>query len=636
MWFNHIEALDKIQSISKKDNPLHVIRKELADVLSMTEKKSYQKVLDWVISSYEKATWYIEKRNLQFASPFINDYISKKSDDSEHDWSLSHEKEHKNTQYGIVKLIRESDSTWKYRVYKYTVKNGWNTKDIKKQYEKQIWWDTDGIKITDEYWKEYPSDKKFSKWTNVYIKVPKKESLEYLDKLDDDIKEKIKIQEDYISTECGKNKEVLENFNKQHPMWKDVEISFWIPVKEYEDIDKTLHSITEWQTLDPQKYEVVLLLNRPNNKTDFDKKTKEKILKFKLAHPEYSIHLFEHTFDFSDKAKMWEIYKLLWDTIIYRNVQRKNIKWMDMKKVRNLIMKTWWADSTEKNPDYLKNQIEKYSKIYNWKELIRLTWESRIPADVAQAYPLVEIDEFFQRFYDLEYVWWDPLKRDVWIWSYKAWGYCSAWWFEWDKYVQEDTWFVKRIKRKVASDPKCCMYHDKDFIWAVDNSTDRWICSIVHGIPYCDRYNWKSFKWKDDTKKIERNKWAVSKKWTKETECLELNVKNLWRDLSALYKQKFEKVYKKPEYSNKYKHFLDLHKNIKDNQKKEWLLSNVINPIIEKVLSKPDFMWLDKNDYSLLVDREWNPQIKFKESAIEKIKRIQQKKIRDWYYDYRK
>ena len=160
-----------------------------------------------------------------------------------------------------------------------------------------------------------------------------------LDKLDEDTKEKIQIQENYINSQTEDRKETLEEFNRQHPMWKDVEISFWIPVKEYKDIEKTLDSVTTNQTLDPKKYEVVILFNRPNDKTEFDKATEEKILKFILNHPEYNIHLFKHTFDFPEweGANLWEIYKLLWDTIVHRNTQRKNISWMDMKKV---IMET--------------------------------------------------------------------------------------------------------------------------------------------------------------------------------------------------------------------------------------------------------------------------------------------------------
>ena len=527
-------------------------------------------------------------------------------------------------------LENDKDRTWKYKVYSYVVKTWGQPKHIRSEYVKQIWWEIEWIKITDDKWVEYNENTNFKPNDKVFIKVP----LERLDNISEDIREKIKMQEDYIEWQKNSHKVILEKFNRESPMWKDVEISFWIPVDKYEDIDKTLASITTNQTIDPKRYEVVVLLNRPNNKIEFHKKTKEKILRFKAEHPEYNINIFEHTFNFGKETNMWEIYKLLWDTLIYRNIQRKNIKWMDMKKIRNLIVKRWGSDSTEKHPDYLKHQIEKYNQNFDGKELVRLAWESRIWAELAQTYPLIEIDEFFQRYYDLEFVHGDPLQRDVWLWSCKAWCYCAVWWTPSTK-VQEDTSFVSKIRDYVNKHKNdYCMYYDNNFIWATDNSTDRGICSMVHWIPYCRKYTW-SFKEWDKTKDIEWNTWAIRNKGKKETENLELTTKNLERDISALYQQR---LYFAKERSLNYKKYINTHewKLATTKTRDKRVLSHVVNPIMERVLSRSDFMWLDKNDYSLFVDSEWNPQIKFKESAIEKIKRIQQKKIRDWYYDYRK
>lgn len=460
------ESLDKIIKASKTNSTIEWFKKELISILSSTDSKHYEGVLNDIISEYDKN----KSINLQFASAYIDAYMEnpiKKTKKIE--WDII-------SAWKVI-LVRERDLSGENKVYKYKVAKWAYPRHIRKEFIRQIGWSNNNIKITNGKWISYPEERFFAKWDIVYIKVPIDTIFENLDK---DIKEKIKIQEDYILLQSEDYKELLKRFNENQPMWKNVEFSFWIPVKEYEDIDKTLESITTKQTLDPSKYEIVLLLNRPNAKIDFDKTTKDKIVKFKKAHPEYNIVLFEHTFNFKDKAKMGEIYKLLWDTIIYRNIQRKNIKWMDMNKIRNLIIKTWWADSTDKNPNYLQNQLEKYSKRYNWKELVRLTWESRIPSELAKAYPLIEIDEFFQRYYDLEYVWWDPLKRDVWIWSYKAWAYTSVKWFNGDAYIQEDTNFVKRIKKMVnENNDKICMHHDKNFVWAVDNSTDRGICARI-------------------------------------------------------------------------------------------------------------------------------------------------------------
>lgn len=665
MKLNHTEALNKIDKISKKNSPLVVIKKELMDVLSATDEKSYKQLLDWVVSSYDKATWYVQKRNLQFVSPLINEYINwdigKKHKQKEDN------KDNEDNNFGAVSLVREKDKEWKYKVYKYTVKKWGKPKNIINKYIRQIWWSRDGVIITDEKWKEYPDNKMFSSWDTVYIKVP----ISLIETIDEDTKEKIKIQEEYIENQDVSYKNLLEKFNKQHPMWKDVEMSFGIPVYRYEDIEKTLASITTNQKMDPKRYEVVLLLNRPSTEVDFDNETKEKILKFKLNNPGYNIHIFEHTFDFKkDKngkyiVNYWKLYKTLWDTIVYRNIQRNKIKWMDMKKIRNLIVKTWAADSTDKNPKYIENQLEKYGNDYSGKELVNLRWESRLPAKICKAYPLVEILEFFQRRFDAEYAGW-PLNRNVWIWSYKSWMYCDAKWFRWTWQEQwEDVALVKDIKKSIKKrNSEVTMYYDKDFVWAVDESCDRWIRAMVEkNRPYCDRYI--DQEWNTASKEKDWNKYAIDHKWSEKFRVLELTKQNLEKNLSGFYRQRINNIFEWKTHSTKYhgerdsklNHvpwtwYLDNEwKSATKQERAEWIANNVVNPIMENVLSQNDFMWLSKWDYEFweitlekyynrkekkYKDRVKSVQIKFNESAITKIMEVQKKKIASWYYDYRK
>lgn len=88
-------------------------------------------------------------------------------------------------------------------------------------------------------------------------------------------------------------------YKKQKPMKKETKIVVSFPVNKYEDIEQTLESYTTQQTgLNKNEYEMVILLNRPNKETPFDKQTKEKINRFVQQHPEYNITVFEHTFDF--------------------------------------------------------------------------------------------------------------------------------------------------------------------------------------------------------------------------------------------------------------------------------------------------------------------------------------------------
>ena len=622
MSINTKEAVDKITKIAKSETYIPTVRERIFDVLSAVENEDKKAILQEVVKEYKEAKDYTTKRNLQIISPLIAS--TTKKDESE-------DETEEETKKWVIKLIKNSDKKWEYRIYRYSVVRWWTPAAIRRIYEKQIWSSSKWVLITNEKWVAFPESKKFLAWETVYIKA----HIDKLDKLDEDTKEKIQIQENYINSQTEDRKETLEEFNRQHPMWKDVEISFWIPVKEYKDIEKTLDSVTTNQTLDPKKYEVVILFNRPNDKTEFDKATEEKILKFILNHPEYNIHLFKHTFDFPEweGANLWEIYKLLWDTIVHRNTQRKNISWMDMKKVRNLIVKRWASDSTEKHPDYLKHQLECYSRDYWGKELVRLAWESRISKELALTYPLIEIDEFFQRYYDLEYVHGNHLKRDVWLWSCKARCYCGIWWTNPVK-TKEDTSFVQKVRSYVEwRKEDICMYYDEDFVWATDNSTDRWIYSITKNKPYCLRYAAWKFNKSDETKKREWNTWAIENKWRPETQCLELTTKNLERDLWALYNQKFTRAEK---YNKSYRSFLSSPewKVATDTEKKTRIAKNIVNPIFEKILQRPDFMWLDESDYSIEIKASWNVKLHFNSTAIWKILAAQNQKIKSGYYDY--
>ena len=624
-------------------------KSKLKEIIEILEKNKWNKKINELLSLVQGKKYKDLQKNIWMSDKDCDGKLWEKT--------LRYLKKHIDSIWAWawkVMLENDMDRTWKYRVYSYIVKTWGQPKHIRREYSKQIWWEIKWIKITDDKWVEYNENTNFKSNDKVFIKVP----IEFLDNMSKDTKEKVKMQEDYIEGQKDDRKEMLQRFNRQHPMWKDVKFSFWMPVYEYDDIDKTLRSITTNQeNIDPKTYEVVILLNKPNKDAPSPDKTQQKIEKFKKEHPEYNICVFEKTFNFKKdekgkyKVNYWKLYKVLWDTIVYRNIQRKNIRWMDMKKIRDLIMKTWAADSTDKNPKYIENQLNHYSHLSDGKELVRIIWESRLPKEICMKYPLIEILEFFQIHFDNKYAWW-PLNRNVWVWTYKAWTYSGIKWFDGINYPKgEDKDLINRIRKyvkKPENTGKIWMYHD-DFVWAVDESCDRWIWWMVEkGISYCDRYDYK--EWDIASKQKNWNTFAIEHKWESKFEVLELTVKNLEKNLSAYYKQKITSIFNGKVTSKKYHWYTDEKtweyvpwykdsdefKKATEEEKYRWIADNVVNSIMESVLSRPDFMWLDKNDYSLLMDSEWNPQIKFEESAIEKIKSIQQKKIRDWYYDYRK
>ena len=172
-----------------------------------------------------------------------------------------------------------------------------------------------------------------------------------IDVVDEKLPNTITSQIEYLEKQYKDNPKlswVLDTLYKQEkPMYKNTKLSIWFPVDKYEDIDKTLNAWTENQKgLDSNSYELVILVNRPNPKSSYDQETVAKIKKFKEEHPQYNIITYYCTFDFDGKAKMWEIYKMLWNLIVYRNTKRLAEKDKNIENISQLTMRLGGADST--------------------------------------------------------------------------------------------------------------------------------------------------------------------------------------------------------------------------------------------------------------------------------------------------
>ena len=533
-----------------------------------------------------------------------------------------------------MKLVQTDGNWW---TYTYMVRTGWTVAQIKNNFRRQFWFSPNALKVMNVKWEEIGEDYVFEWWEKLFIHWP----LSVSERVDD-AKEKIDLQENYLKKtwkEIRWYKQLLEDYARDKPMKESIELSFGIPVYKYQEIDKTLTSLTTNQIgVDPSKYEIVILLNKPRKEALFDE-TREKIYEFKYQHPKYNIQVFEHSFDFDldeewhPKVLRWTIYKLLWDLIVKRNVMRRNIPWMDLKKIRNLIMKTGWADSTDKNPQYIKNQLEKYQKQYDERELVRLIGDSRIPKEVAMRFPLVEIAEFLQRKFDNIYAW-GPLNRNIGIWSYKARWYALTWWFNKTLPSQEDKDLISRIRKDfVARRPDVCMYNDEDFVGAVDNSTDRGIFSMYKGKAYCDR-NYDNAE-ENEIKSREWNTWALENQGKPQTEYLELTRDNLEKNIGAYYNFKINSIFRGKTWSLKYDKYLKNEwKNANEHERRIFIKKEVVDPIMKEVLADRELTWLAENDYILYLDDEGIWRITIRDSAVQKVQETQRRKIAEWYYEY--
>ncbi len=436
---------------------------------------------------------------------------------------------------------------------------------------------TNRKKIPEEVQKAYQLLKT---WTNTEIKINKPTT------------ENIKYQKEYLEQGFRENigqKQLLESYyQKQKPMKKETKIVVSFPVNKYEDIEKTLESYTTGQTnINKNEYEIVILFNRPNKETKFNQETKNKIDEFIKKHPEYNITLFEHTFDFPkwEKVNMGKIYKLLGDMILYRNIQRLNTyPDIDSKRVDQLIMRMWGADSTKKNPEFLKNIINEFDTTPN---LARLTTESRLDPELVQNFPLLQIDATLESAYN-RFRSKGKANSVVGNGTFKAHLYAEIWWHNAQANVSEDVDMVTRMFKKIKEK----RYQKKHLLNknAIDNSADRPIHVMIQGKTYFDRYNSEGFWENDKTKNINWEKRAIDNKG-KDTRLnnLAFTKENVEREFSRFYTLKFLDMQKKSE---TYRVFLQNYKSKFGKEPTTEEKVKKIREIVDKLVSRAMVRWL--------------------------------------------
>lgn len=366
----------------------------------------------------------------------------------------------------------------------------------------------------------------------------------------------LETQKKYITGLDSEYRDQILELNPTIPMGDDVKLTIGIPVHAYPHIYQTLESYTVKQkNVIPELYEIVLLINRPNEYTPFDQDTLNQIEQFQKDHPQYTVHTSFATFDFSDKILMGRIYKLLWDIILYRNISREK-EWVENDNIDNLVMRLSGSDSTKKNPNFLSFLINAFTRD---PELARLTSESRMDPLVAAHYPLLYIS------YTLENIinrFWTKGKENSNLWNgtFRAHMYSHIWGHNPNIHIMEDIDLITRMKKAIKNN----LLKDKHVLSknAIDNSCDRAIASILKWGDYFNRYD-NSFTLSDDTKTQSRELGDISAH--KNSDRLELTIDNLQRELSAAFNLLFTRVARS---SGIYKEFCETcHDTIKRRQK---------------------------------------------------------------------
>jgi len=215
-----------------------------------------------------------------------------------------------------------------------------------------------GFKSTEEQKEKYEKEKSASLKDNVDAVLDESKEINlYLEKQDEDHRKTL----EQISTEMG-------------PMNKECKLSVCIPVaghQEGENIYQTLKNYT-LQTIDPENFEIVLLVNHPDKDLNGNliqpDKTLEEINRFKKDFPKMNIK-FANMILPIEKAKIGYIRKVLNDSVLKRQYNRG-------KDAPELIMVSNDADNKGLSPEYVENFISKFKKYPEAESMVgQLDWD---------------------------------------------------------------------------------------------------------------------------------------------------------------------------------------------------------------------------------------------------------------------
>ncbi|MDD2916270.1 MAG: hypothetical protein PHH70_00290 [Candidatus Gracilibacteria bacterium] len=245
--------------------------------------------------------------------------------------------------------------------------------------------------------------------------------------------------------------------------------------------------------LDPDLFEINILLNRPNEQVPYDMQTENEVRRFQSDHPKYHVHLAKKTFAFADKPIMGMIYKTVADLAIYRNLSRSD----SMEKGR-LILRTGGADAREKNPIFFANIIENFLQdphVQVYKS------ESRQPRMALEKVPLFHVLSTLESGLNRIYT---RGRSNIGLGSYSAEVYALAGGFNPDASIAEEIDLSRRIAHRVALNPKDFRTHKNLVKNAIDDPR-RALFALFEGIGMARKYdnfgnvelenNLKSFHW---------------------------------------------------------------------------------------------------------------------------------------------
>lgn len=314
-------------------------------------------------------------------------------------------------------------------------------------------------------------------------------------------------------------------------MNKKCRLSVCIPAyRESGIINNTLEHYTVNQfscnseRLDPDIFEINILVNRPNEKSEQDVVMMEEIYEFIEKHSEYHINVADVVYDFPSKPVIWLIFKDIADAVILRNLCREDVS--DTDKSR-LILRTAGADVEALNPFLLSRTIS----IFSDPSVVAHRWETRLPPEVLQSFPLLHVMQTLAVFLLRQYHGNQTTNGPF---SYSAEAYARVWWFNPEKALWEEIDLAKRIW-KITQDFEGQLRFIRDLVKDVLNNPRRQVHALLEWAWMAARYQnfWKV--WNENDIRDMSLSWKSIGLENLPSFCL-ITPENLSREVSAYYR----------------------------------------------------------------------------------------------------
>lgn len=208
-------------------------------------------------------------------------------------------------------------------------------------------------------------------------------------------------QQKYISETFAQDTERMERViaiaNELGEMSQTCRLSVCIPAyRESGIIGNTLKHYTAYQVFpdgtpfDPSRFEINILVNRPNANTEPDLAMMAEIRQFKSDHPEYRINVSQVVYDFVKGPIIGTIFKDIADATVLRNLSRN----ASADEKSRLILRTAGADVEALNPLFIARTIRAFSD----RGVIAHRGATRLPPELLQSFPLLHVMQTFAIF----------------------------------------------------------------------------------------------------------------------------------------------------------------------------------------------------------------------------------------------